>query len=244
VLVLAGCRLDVDVSTTIGEDGHGSVTVTLQADAELLARAPGALADLRLDDLKAAGWTASGPTVAASGGATLTLSKPFATPEQATQVLAEVSGTNGPLQGMAVAQQRLGTRLTTSFSGQAQPPGLEGFADPQLVAALGGVPLADRVTAEQLAAGFGLTVRAWLPGTVVSTTGAASDGTVTWQPVMQPGVVTPLTAQAEHRDPDPVAAHTRETWANRAFWAWLGVLAVAAVVGIVWWGRRRHSSAN
>lgn len=239
VLLLAGCRLDVDVATVVGADGRGSVTVTVRADDDLLAKAPGVLADLRLDDLKAAGWTVSGPVATADGGAALTLAKPFASPAEATQVLAEVSGPSGPLQGMVVAQQRVGTLLTTSFGGQAQLPGLDAFADPQLVAALGAVPLADRVTPEQLAAGFGLTVRASLPGTITSTTGTATDGAVTWQPPMQPGVVTPLAAQADQRDPDPVAARRRETWANRAFWAWLGLVALAAVAGVLWWWRRR-----
>ena len=137
-------------------------------------------------------------------------------------------------------QQRLGAQLTTTFSGQAQLPGLQVFSDPQLVAALGGQPLADRVTPAQLAAGFGLTVRASLPGTATSGTGTVSGGTVTWQPPMQPGVVTPLNAQALHQDADPVAARHRETWANRAFWAWLGLVALVAVVAVVWWLRRRH----
>ena len=49
LLVVTGCRLDVDVHVAMERDGSGVVTVTAVADAELVARAPGLAADLRLD---------------------------------------------------------------------------------------------------------------------------------------------------------------------------------------------------
>jgi hypothetical protein len=54
-VALTGCRLDVGVDVAVREDGSGIVAVTAEADAELLAQAPGALGDLRLDDVRAAG---------------------------------------------------------------------------------------------------------------------------------------------------------------------------------------------
>ena len=224
VIVLAGCRLDVDVATMIGEDGHGTVTVTVRADAELLARAPGVLADLRLDDLKAAGWTVAGPATAADGRRRAHARQAVRPPRTATKVLAEVSGPNGPLQQHGRRSAAAGhTAHDDASAARPSCPGLQAFSDPQLVAALGGV--AARRPGDARAAGRGFRAdRAGLrcPARRRATTGTVGDGTVTWQPPMQPGVVTPLTAQAEHRDADPVAARHRETWANRAFWAWLG----------------------
>ena len=82
LVLLAGCRLDVDVATMVAEDGSGTVTVTVHADAELLAAAPGLVADLRLDDLATAGWTVDGPVTAAGDGTRLVLTKPFAPPSR------------------------------------------------------------------------------------------------------------------------------------------------------------------
>ena len=77
VALLAGCRLDLDVAVDMAEDGSGTVTVTATADAELLAKAPGVLADLRLDDARTAGWTVTGRSRLSDGGAQVVLTKPF-----------------------------------------------------------------------------------------------------------------------------------------------------------------------
>ena len=114
LILLTGCRLDVDVATTVAEDGSGTVVVTVQADDELLAAAPGLVADLRLDDLTAAGWTVDGPVSAAGDGTRLVLTKPFASPEQANLVLAEVGA---PLQ-VALAQAREFALVRTTVDGR------------------------------------------------------------------------------------------------------------------------------
>src|SRR5512142_2431548 len=95
--VLAGCRLDVGVDVAMQPDGSGVVTVTARADHDLVAAAPSALADLRLDDIRAAGWTVADPASGADGSVTLTLTKPFRSPAEATAVLAELNGPDGPL---------------------------------------------------------------------------------------------------------------------------------------------------
>jgi hypothetical protein len=239
LILLAGCRLDVDVATTVAEDGSGTVVVTVHADDELLAAAPGLVADLRLDDLAAAGWTVDGPESAAGDGTRLVLTKPFASPEQANLVLAEVGA---PLQ-VALAQAREFALVRTTVTGAVTGTDLDAFADAELVQALGGaVPLAGRVTPEQLAAGFGLTVGFSLPGEVVAANGTVDQGNVAWQPSMAPGSVTPLEAAAELRDEGALAARDRESLARRGLWAWGGLVALVAVVGaMVWWIRgRRH----
>ena len=77
VALLAGCRLDLNVAVDLAADGTGTVRVTATADPDLLSRAPNAVADLRLDDAKAAGWTVTGPSATESGGAQVVLTKPF-----------------------------------------------------------------------------------------------------------------------------------------------------------------------
>jgi hypothetical protein len=125
LILLAGCRLDVDVATTVAEDGSGTVVVTVHADDELLAAAPGLVADLRLDDLAAAGWTVDGPGSAAGDGTRLVLTKPFASPEQANLVLAEVGA---PLQ-VALAQAREFALVRTTVTGAVTGTDLDAFAD-------------------------------------------------------------------------------------------------------------------
>ena len=166
------------------------------------------------------------------------LTKPFASPEQANLVLAEVGA---PLQ-VALAQAREFALVRTTVTGAVTGVDLDAFADAELVQALGGaVPLAGRVTPEQLAAGFGLTVGFSLPGEVVAANGTVDQGTVSWQPSMAPGAVTPLQAAAELRDEGALAARDRESLARRGLWAWGGLVALVAVVGaIVWWIRRRR----
>ena len=96
VLALAGCRLDVGVDVAMQADGSGTVTVTATADAELVAAAPSALADLRLDDIRAAGWTVADPAKGADGSLALTLTKPFRTPAEATAILGRAQRARRP----------------------------------------------------------------------------------------------------------------------------------------------------
>jgi hypothetical protein len=241
-LVVAGCRLDVDVATNVSEDGSGTVAVTLRADGELVSRAPGLVADLRFDDAVTAGWTVAGPTPTADGGVTMTMTKPFATPEQATAVLAEISGPEGPLRGIVVAQQRSFARLETSVRGQLGVDALDAFGDAELVRALGGVALADRVTPQQFAQGFSVVLRFVLPGQIVATNGEAQGGTVTWRAT--PGTVIALEAVAELVDTAATDAKDREAWARQGQWLWLGLVTAVVAAGAVWWWRRSRPSRS
>src|SRR5262249_22660649 len=171
-VVVAGCRLDVGVDVAMQPDGSGTVTVTATADAELVAKAPSALADLRLDDIRQAGWTVTSPTKAADGAMAVTLAKPFSTPAEASAILAELNGPNGPLHGLALAIDRSFATVTSSFTGSSQlTGGLAAFSDDALVQALGGgTPLANLV-AQPVDQVLGLTVTARLPGRITTTNG-------------------------------------------------------------------------
>jgi hypothetical protein len=238
VLVLAGCRLDVVVDVTMDADGAGSVTVTATVDEDVLRDVPDVLNDLRLSDATDAGWAVTGPSVAPGGGATVTLTKPFRSPDEGTAVLAELSGPAGPFKDLALSRSTSFARVASGFSGVAQlDGGLVAFADSALVEAVGGVPLADRVTEEELAAGLAVTVRVRLAGTVQSADGVASaDGDeVAWTPVLAGGTATAMNASFEQVDQGALDARRTERLARAGLVAW--VVFSLVVVAVVW--RRR-----
>jgi hypothetical protein len=244
--LLAGCRLDVNVVVDAEADGSGTVTVTATADAELLARAPGAVEDLRFDDARAAGWTVTGPTPTDSGGAQVILSKPFGTPEQATAILAEINGPSGPLRGMTLTQDREFARVTTGVTGQVLLEGGVGaFADEALVQVAGKVPLAEQVAAQAAAGGvpleqaLGLTVTVDLPGTVTATNGTAAGGSVTWTPSLADGVATPLQAETLQEDTAALRASDVERWTVWGLIGWGALFALIVLVVLLRAWRRR-----
>jgi hypothetical protein len=237
VLALAGCRLDVGVDVTMRDDGTGTVTVTAVADAALLARVPGALADLELDDLRAGGWSVDGPRAADGGGQQLVVTKPFVTPEQGAAVLGELSGGSGPLRNLTLEWSR---SFATVRTGLAATAGLDGgiaaLGDGDLVAALGGrVALSDLVTGD-VGDGLALRVTAHLPGAVVDANGtvAADGSSVTWTPDLRGGSTSELRASFVQRDDGALAARSRARWIRIGLAVWgAAMLAAVVVVGVL-----------
>jgi hypothetical protein len=241
--LLAGCRLDVVVAVDLELDGSGTVTVTATADAELLARVPGAVEELRLDDARAAGWTVIGPTATDSGGAQVVLSKPFGTPEQATAILTELNGPAGPLRGLTLTQTREFAKVSSDVTGEVRlDGGLAAFADDALVQLAGKVPLADQVAASgvPLDQALGLTVTVDLPGPVTATTGAVADGTVTWTPALVEGQATPLQASAVQEDANALRAQDLSRWALWGLAGWAAVFALIVLMVVLRAVRRRR----
>jgi hypothetical protein len=244
VVLLAGCRLDVALDVAMHADGSGTVTVTATADPELVAKAPSAFADLRLDDIRQAGWAVTGPAKTADGAMTLTLARPFGTPAEAAAILAELNGPNGPLHGLALSIDRSFALVSSSFTGSAQlTGGLAAFSDDALVQALGGnTPLANLV-ASPVDQVLGLTVTARLPGRVTSANGtvAADGASVTWQPSLVDGVATPMEARFEQTDQGAKDARRRSRLALGALAVYLGVvLLMIAIVAVLMRRRRRR----
>jgi hypothetical protein len=242
-LALAGCRLDVAVDVAMQTDGSGTVTVTATADAELVAAAPSAFADLRLDDLRQAGWTASAPAKGADGSMTVTLTKPFATPADASTILGELNGPEGPLRKLMVALDRSFAVVASSLTGTVQlTGGLAAFSDADLVQALGSQPLANVVT-RPIDQVLGLTITAHFPGRVTTANGdiAADRSSVAWRPPLTDGTATALDAHFDRVDQG--ARDARRT--SRLAWGALGVYAavvVAVVIAVVLLLRRRPRS--
>jgi hypothetical protein len=140
LVALVGCQMDVAIEVDVADDGSGAVLVAVGLDDQALAEAGDLGQLLRTDDLVAAGWAVTGPE--REGDRTwVRATKPFADPDQAAQVLAEVTGPGGALQGFAleVDDGLLGTsyELTGVVDLTGGPAT---FSDPDLAAALDGDP--------------------------------------------------------------------------------------------------------
>jgi hypothetical protein len=179
----AGCKVDTTVTVDMHDDGSGVVTVDAVLDPGAVQAAEaggGKLEDrVRLGDLTAGGWTVAPWVRGADGSATLTLSKPFASPDEVAGILDEVSGTVGPLKNVRAVRDRgaLSTRydLTGDIDLTAVQTGIA--ADPDLVAKLTGqqvdVNALDAALAAQLASSMSLRVVAKLPGGTTTFVGEA-----------------------------------------------------------------------
>src|SRR5919202_1564838 len=76
-------------------------------------------AGAQVDDLRRAGWVVPPARRSKSGGATIEVAKRFDHPEQLGQVMAELSGPGGPLQGFRLERRRSLTRTRYRLSGRA-----------------------------------------------------------------------------------------------------------------------------
>jgi uncharacterized protein len=183
VLTATACQVRTTVAVDVAKDGSGTVTVAVGLDADALGRVPdldddgrSTTADLtrlvRTDDLAAAGWHVTGPAGSADDGFVwIRATKPFGTPEEAGQVLAEVAGTDGPLRDLRVDRTDSFGRTRFTFEGTADlSGGLEAFGDEGLAAALEGEVLGQDPSAIEAELGrplsemFSLEVSAELPG--------------------------------------------------------------------------------
>ncbi|HSS10288.1 MAG TPA: hypothetical protein VLL25_10400 [Acidimicrobiales bacterium] len=161
-------RVDVEVKA----DGSGTVTVTAQLDQEAAQSVPDLAAELRTADLVQAGWRVDGPRPVVGGGLLVAASKPFRTPAEAEQVIAEISGPNGPFHDLHISRQRSLLATRTTVRGTIDLTcGLQCFSDPALQQQLAGANLGSGTFA------FGVAVH--LPGKTAS-----------WQPKL--GEKTPV----------------------------------------------------
>jgi len=122
LVVLAGCRVDADVTVEVREDGSGVVAARVRLDDEAVraveSSGVGLEAAVRVDDLTQAGWRSSG-WERRDGGAVLRMSKGFARAEDAGAVVAELNGADGPLRDVRVARTSSTFRTEWEFSGIA-----------------------------------------------------------------------------------------------------------------------------
>ena len=87
VVLLAACRVDVQVSMLVNPNGSGTVTVTIDVDKEIIQRSPDVADNLDFSDLKKNGWKLTEPVDTASGGKQVVLARDFANESEATAKL-------------------------------------------------------------------------------------------------------------------------------------------------------------
>ncbi len=171
--VLAGCRVESVVTVEVQPDTSGVVTVEVTLDAEATDQLGDPVKELELDDLTADGWTVRPPTVD-DDGTTVSASKAFVGESGLASVMAELGSdvvTDVGLNltdGFGSTSWKLGATLSA-------PDDLSAFSDPDVTAALDGLPLGR--TAEELERDLGaepsvpLTFRVELPGGIDEASG-------------------------------------------------------------------------
>lgn len=238
---LAACRVDTTVHVAVRPDGSGTITVTAVADSELVSKTPGLAEDLRFADVKNAGWQVEGPTKTDAGGLQVVVTHPFASPEEATALLRSLNGADGPLHDVTVTRTATKRQVVTGLTGSLKVTnGLAAFADPDVLAAIGGSPYAKDLTALKLTPADVLTFTftADLPGSA-SPNGVSPGG-------ISPGVTGPGTVSTgsiptqsiswnvplDGAVTDVATTSVLDTGSNGGAW---GTLATAALIALIVW---------
>ncbi|HUP70532.1 MAG TPA: hypothetical protein VM142_12070 [Acidimicrobiales bacterium] len=194
LFVLGGCRADVTVAVRASAEGDGEISAAVSLDKEAAEQVPDLAEQLKVEDLKAAGWRIEGPAPAPGGRTRIKAIKAFASPAEATGIFEELTGPNGPFASLRLARHRSLLKTRTSLNGAVDlAAGLEAFSDEVLKERLGGLPLGvepGKLEAElgkPLADIFGFRLTAELPGKL--------DGPASWQ--VRLGQTTAVNAAAE-----------------------------------------------
>ena len=138
LLVATGCRIQIETQVEVGLDGSGVITQGIGFDDAALKRVGDPSRALRADDLVKAGWEVD-PTTREGDLTWIRVHHSFATPEEGTALLAQLSGPDGPYRDLLI--QRTDGFFSTSVkvTGEVDTTaGLSMFGDQQLTAALGG----------------------------------------------------------------------------------------------------------
>ena len=209
LVLLTACRVDLATTINVAENGSGSITVVATADAAALRAAPELPDALNVDDLRAAGWEVTVQNPTAEGGLSVTAQHEFATVDEATMFLSQLSGENGPLREMSIVRTGGVNDSTYTFSAKGGlRDGLAGFADAEALVSLGGAPFAESLTTRgmTLADALRMSLSLTMPGEPVDTNGTTTarteddlTSTITWT-IPVDAVDTPLTATTRARD--------------------------------------------
>lgn len=239
--MLTSCRVDQTISVDVSPNGSGRVAVTLTADAGVMAKVPDLAADVRTDDLQDAGWDVDGPDKTDDGGLRLVLTRDFDTPEQATAILSQVSGTNGPLRAVTLARSGKDTNSVWNLTGSLQVTGgLRAFIDDAGAELIGGAPFAGELKDAGLEIGEAIKIEftASLPGTIDATTGVAGESGITWRVPMD-GSTIDVATTATNVDVGASVARAGRGILRFLFVVWaIGALALLAAV---WWKNRTRT---
>jgi hypothetical protein len=223
LFVLSGCQLDVVADVVVDPDGTGTITVTAEADAELVNEVPTLADELVLDDVAEAGWTIDGPNPTPTGGLILTLTHDFEGKDEATNLLRSLGP---PFNDPVIGRGQDGDSATnTARANLGLPDGFATFADDDLISAVGDIPFASRFEAAGAnpVNSVNATLLLTMPGELVDAETNAEvldDGRLQWTIPMD-GTILEASARSEQ------APSAGGVWARP-------VATVALIVLIVW----------
>jgi len=188
-VLVASCRLELDVNVAVEEDGSGSVEVVVGVDADGIERIGGDLgAVLEVDDLTDAGWVIDGPDLDSDGYTRVRIARSFADADEAAAIFADIAGDEGPFEDFAVRRDPSFARTEWGFTGRVDfSGGLEAFGDDGLAAELDGEPLGQSVEeieeqlGESLSRLIQVRVGVRLPGDVTSNATTKAGNGAVWQ---------------------------------------------------------------
>lgn len=150
LVILSGCQAKAKVSVDVEPSGAGVVSVVASFDAEAVSRLGNDLAKrLRLDDVRAAGWTVGSP-VKTGETTTITASRKFASPAGLTAIMEQLGGSSGVFPDWKLVTENSFGRSSFDLDGTVHLTGsLDQFSDGEVAGALDG--LATGRTPEELA---------------------------------------------------------------------------------------------
>ena len=138
LVVLTGCRVQLDTTIDIGLDGKGIITQGIGFDDAALKRVGDPARALRAQDLVDAGWVVE-PVVKEGDLTWVRIRHEFDTPEQANDLFAQLSAPEGPFRDFEVIRTSGPLSDSVRFSGVLDTSaGLAVFGDKALADALGG----------------------------------------------------------------------------------------------------------
>ncbi len=231
VVVATACRLDVSTTVDVAQNGSGRITLVAVADAELVQRAPELKEGIAADDLRTRGWTVGTPTPLPDGGVQVIIERSFATPAEATELLAGLSGEAGPFHDLTLTRSGSIAASTFDVTGELRVDGgLAAFADAEIVELVGSVPFDDILTTQErtLADTMSLSLATRLPGDVSATSGAVDENLVRWD-VPLDGSSVAVQAQSRNFDVGALLGRIIAIVAFVALVAWLIGMAVVTV---------------
>ena len=181
--LLTSCRVDSVVTLDVEPDGSGTLAIVTTADAEVVAKYPNLASELSFEDARAAGWSVSDVATTPEGAMQVRVAHNFVNPEEATDLLGQLSSEFGPFKDLVLTRTGKDTDSTWNLVGKLQVnDGLKAFADPQLLTTIGASPFQATLANSGLDIGqaVGVTFNLKLPGEIESTTGISKFGTVQW----------------------------------------------------------------
>ena len=239
--LLTSCRVDSVVTLDVEPDGSGTLAIVTTADAEVIAKYPNLASELSFDDAKAAGWSVSDVATTPEGAMQVRVAHHFVNPEEATDLLGQLSSEFGPFKDLVLTRTGKDTDSTWNLVGKLQVnDGLKAFADPQLLTTIGASPFQATLANSGLDIGqaVGVTFNLKLPGEIESTTGIFKFGTVQWNAAFD-GSTQDLTTTTQNT---AVAATIARIFSPLLRWIlilWIvGMAAFSAFVAL--WCYRRH----